>query len=72
VALTRLVLPAERCLMVGDRLETDMRMGQQAGMKTAVVLSGASSREDVARMERPPDFTLENIGELPRVLKALI
>ena len=72
VALTRLGLPAERCLMVGDRLETDLRMGQQAGMKTAVVLSGASSREDVARMERSPDFTLENIGELPRLLAALI
>jgi arabinose operon protein AraL len=72
VALTRLGLPAERCLMVGDRLETDLRMGQQAGMKTAVVLSGASSREEVARLERPPDFTLENVGELSRVLEALI
>jgi phosphoglycolate/pyridoxal phosphate phosphatase family enzyme len=72
VALTRLGLPAERCLMVGDRLETDLRMGQQAGMKTAVVLSGASSREDVARMERPPDFTLENIGDIRRALTALI
>jgi arabinose operon protein AraL len=72
VALTRLGLPAEHCLMVGDRLETDLRMGQQAGMKTAVVLSGASSREEVARLERPPDFTLENVGELSRVLEALI
>jgi len=31
VALSRLNLPSERCLIVGDRLETDMYMGQ-AGM----------------------------------------
>ena len=72
VALSRLDLPPERCLMVGDRLETDMFMGQQAGMKTAAVLSGASTRADVARMERPPDFVLENIGEIPRVLHDLL
>ncbi len=72
VALIRLDLPADRCLMVGDRLETDMFMGQQAGMLTAVVLSGASTRESVARMERPPDFVLENIGEIPRALKDLL
>lgn len=67
VALHRLGLPAERCMMVGDRLETDIFMGQQAGMQTAVVLSGASTREDVARMERPPDYVLANIGEIPAI-----
>ncbi len=50
VAMQRLGLPAERCMMVGDRLETDIRMGQEAGMRTAVVLTGVSTREDVARM----------------------
>ena len=71
VALDRLGSPPDRCMMIGDRLETDMFMGQQAGMKTAVVLTGASRREDVARMTRPPDFVLENIGALPRVLEQL-
>ncbi len=71
VALDRLGLPAERCMMVGDRLETDMRMGQQAGMVTAAVMTGASTREDVARMEQPPDLVLENIGALPYALVEL-
>jgi arabinose operon protein AraL len=69
VALSRLDLPPERCLMVGDRLETDMYMGQQAGMRTAAVLSGASTRADVARMSQPPDFVLENVGEIPQALR---
>lgn len=38
-------LPPERCLMAGDRLETDMRMGLEAGMGAAAVLSGVCTRE---------------------------
>jgi len=53
---------------VGDRLETDMRMGQQAGMITAVVLTGASGREDVARMTPPLDFVIESLSELPALI----
>ena len=45
MALDRLGLTAERCLMAGDRLETDVRMGKEAGMVAAVVLSGVSTRE---------------------------
>lgn len=65
VALEQLRLPAERCMMVGDRLETDIRMGQQAGMVTAVTLTGVSTRVDVQRMDTPPDYVIESLGELP-------
>jgi ribonucleotide monophosphatase NagD (HAD superfamily) len=58
-------------MMVGDRLETDILMGQQAGMLTAVTLTGVSKREDVARVSVPPDFTVENIGELPGIVAEL-
>jgi len=53
VALQRLGLPAERVMMVGDRLETDIFMGQQAGMQTAATMTGASTRNDVAKMVYP-------------------
>ena len=68
VAMTKIALPPQRCMMVGDRLETDILMGQQAGMRTAALLSGATSREEVALMETPPDFVLANVGEIPRVV----
>jgi arabinose operon protein AraL len=67
-ALERLGLAADRCMMVGDRLETDIRMGQEAGMVTAVVLTGASKPEDVALMASPPDFVLRNLGDLPALI----
>jgi len=64
MAMEQLGVVPSRCLMVGDRLETDIRMGQEAGMKTAVVLTGVSSRADVAAMQHPPDWVVENLAEL--------
>jgi arabinose operon protein AraL len=64
VAMQRMELPPERCMLIGDRLETDLRMGQEAGFVTAVVLTGVTKRSDLARLTRTPDIVLENLGEL--------
>ena len=69
VAMQRMRLPPERCLMTGDRLETDIRMGQQAGMRTALVLSGASTKAQAAAFEPPPDWVVESVGELLGVIR---
>ncbi len=62
--LDELGLPPNRCMMVGDRLETDIRMGQDAGMRTAVALTGVSTRADALSMRKPPDLVLNNLSEL--------
>jgi NagD protein len=64
VALERMGLPAERCMMSGDRLETDMRMGHAAGMATALVLTGVTPRALAEQTTPRPNLILENIGEL--------
>lgn len=61
-ALAMLDLPAEECIMVGDRLETDMRMGREAGMATALVLTGVTRRERVAESAVRPDFVIDSIA----------
>lgn len=68
VALGRLDASAQQCLMVGDRLETDIRMGRQAGMKTAVVLSGVTTREMALQAEEKPDWIVQNLAELENLL----
>lgn len=69
VVLERMTLPANRCMMIGDRLETDIFMGQQAGMATTVVLSGVTTREDIVTMRTPPTLVLNHIGELPEYVE---
>ncbi len=63
-AAARLGLPPERCLITGDRLETDIVMGKRAGMFTAVTLTGVTRREDVHPGEFAPDLVIENLGDL--------
>ncbi len=60
-ALDRLGTAPEETLVVGDRLETDIASGQAAGCKTALVLSGVSSREQAQDWQPAPDFIVENL-----------
>ncbi|MFD2613365.1 HAD-IIA family hydrolase [Paenibacillus gansuensis] len=63
-ALAVLGLPPERCLVVGDSLPSDIGLGKMAGMGTALVLTGSSTREDAAASEWKPDYVLESIQVL--------
>ena len=68
VATDRMGLPPERCIMIGDRLETDIRMGQGAGMLTAAVMTGASTHSDVSLMQNPPTYVLETLADILPVI----
>lgn len=67
-ALDRLELPAHRCMMVGDRLETDMRMGHDAGMVATLVLTGVTTRAQAEAQTPPPHLILPDVGALPAAL----
>ena len=62
--VARLGVPANECLVVGDRLETDMVMGRQAGACTALVLTGVTRRDQLATAPAPPDYVLESVASL--------
>jgi arabinose operon protein AraL len=68
-AAARLGLAPERCLVTGDRLETDIVMGKRAGMVTAVTLTGVTRREDVQPGEFAPDLVIENLGDLLKLTR---
>lgn len=63
-ALSVLQLPAEECVIFGDRLETDIQMGTDGGISTALVLTGITSREQLERSELQPDYVLEGMQEV--------
>ena len=59
-----LQLPPEQCMIVGDRLETDIRMGIDAGMATGLVLTGDATREKLVASGLQPTLLLERIDGL--------
>ena len=59
-----LQLPPEQCIMVGDRLETDIRMGIAAGMATCLVLTGDATPETLVASGLRPTLILERIDRL--------
>ncbi|MCX7883133.1 MAG: HAD-IIA family hydrolase [Brevinematales bacterium] len=64
VAKRRLGCHASETLMIGDRMDTDILGGMEAGMKTALVLSGVSSRETLKDFPYQPDYVFEHVGEI--------
>lgn len=62
--LNLLQLPPENCLMTGDRLETDVQMGLNAGMSAALTLTGATTWQDAQASPVRPHFILNDLGDL--------
>ena len=59
----------DEALIIGDRLYTDIACGINAGIDTALVLSGESTREDVETGSIKPTYIFEDLGELLKALK---
>ena len=64
VALEALGVPAEQCVVVGDRIETDIVMGRRRGLATVLVLSGITRADDPRIAEIAPDAVLPSVREL--------
>ena len=56
-------------VMVGDRLYTDIRMGELAGTSTILVLSGETSRADLEVSDVSPTYVLDSVADIPALLK---
>lgn len=67
-ALEKLKATPETAAIVGDRLYTDMEMGYRAGLTTILVLSGETTRADIKRAPRKPDFVFPSVRELTDLL----
>lgn len=53
-----------RFIMVGDRLHTDIKFGNNCGFHTLFVLSGEGTRSDLARFDAVPSFTLDSLNDI--------
>ncbi len=64
IALKRMGVAPENTLVIGDRLETDISGAQAIGCRSAVVLSGVSTIEQVNAWKPAPDWIADDLASL--------
>jgi NagD protein len=64
-ALRRLGAHSADTFMVGDRMDTDIIAGTEAGMRTILVLSGVTAREDIDTYAFRPHYVFDTVGDIP-------
>ncbi len=52
------------CVMIGDRMDTDVVGGLEAGMRTCLVLSGVSDATTVNRFPYRPTFVYDSVADI--------
>jgi NagD protein len=63
-ALRTLGTHSEETMMIGDRMDTDIVAGTEAGMETTLVLSGVTLREQVERFPYQPTNIVASVAEI--------
>jgi len=64
IALKKLMVNREDAIVIGDRMDTDVRCGLESELDTLLVLSGITSREEVNNFPYQPQYILNGIIDL--------
>jgi HAD superfamily hydrolase (TIGR01458 family) len=67
-ALAVLGVAAERAVMVGDDIVSDVQGAQEVGIRGALVKTGKFLPGDLEKVSGSPDFVLDTIADLPGIL----
>lgn len=57
-------MKAADCYMVGDRLETDIKMAKEAGIQSVLVMTGITTPEMLRKTDYQPDFVLRSVKDI--------
>jgi HAD superfamily hydrolase (TIGR01450 family) len=67
--LNKFGLTSDDAIIFGDRLYTDIRMGKECGITTALMLTGESKIEDIQKYGYEPEFVFKDFGEVLDLLE---
>lgn len=68
-ALNRLEAHSETTVMIGDRMDTDIISGLEAGMRTILVSTGSTHPDHVGRFPYRPTVLVDSIADVVPVLR---
>jgi len=68
IALERMGLAPEQVILVGDNLETDIRAGINAGIRSVLILTGVCTRMDAMKSPVKPHRVVEDYNELADIV----
>lgn len=63
-ALNHIRAHSEDSVMIGDRMDTDVKSGIEAGMKTILVRTGISSDESISGFPFRPTTTMDSVADI--------
>ena len=66
-ALNTIGSHSENTVMIGDRMDTDVKSGLEAGMRTVLVRSGISDDAEIQRYPFRPTAVINSIADLADV-----
>jgi NagD protein len=69
-ALNAIDAHSETTAMIGDRMDTDVVSGLEAGLETVLVLTGVSTRESAERFPFRPSRIVDSVADLAEELEA--
>ena len=69
-ALRALGAHSENTLMIGDRMDTDVRSGLESGLHTILVLSGISGSTTAEQFPYRPTMVIDSVADLVRHIDA--
>ena len=64
IALKKLDVQREEAIVIGDRMDTDIRCGLESEIDTLLVLSGITSKDDIDRFPYRPRYVLGGVVDL--------
>ena len=70
-ALNAIDAHSETAMMIGDRMDTDVISGIEAGMGTILVLTGSTKAEDVERFSYRPSRVVNSIADVVELVGQL-
>jgi NagD protein len=64
IALKKLGVKREEAIVIGDRMDTDIRCGLESEIDTLLVLSGITTRDDIDKFPYRPQYVLNGVIDL--------